>query len=230
MDINTFIFTHKGNKSVKCKDICRIATSDNCYVVALSDGVSTQEYSDIGATEVQKAIEIMLKKEENLIAMSDKEIQFKLVKTIRKTMDNLAKMNLCNEAKFASTLMLLIVIPNADFFWTVHLGDGMIGMVDEKGEIKVLSAEQNGIMRNFTYTTASYDLLKRVRVKKNKIKEGDVFLITDGIENEIRKNKMSRDKYVELIKDRNWIKFKRELIRAETEDDIGFCGVSFREN
>lgn len=226
MNHNTFIFTHKGVDKDKCQDICQYKDLSCGTVIALADGVSSQENSAMGANRVQEDIAWMLEEEGDLRGLDDDGLRIKIARTIYESINQLSRRKRCSEHTFASTLMMVIFPDDADFYWTVHIGDGIIGIVNEMGEVEVLSAPQNGITRQYTYTTVSNNLLKRIRIKKCD-KRGRVFMMTDGITNEIFRDEETRKEYVKLIENLDWEAMEKKLLKDGAEDDIGFCCTNF---
>ncbi len=225
MDYRVILFTHKGVEREKCQDICQYKNLSNATIISLADGVSSKKKSAMGASIVQENIGWMLENEKSINMLDEENLKIKIARTIYETISTLAQWNECEESAFASTLMMAIFPENEEFYWIVHIGDGIVGIVGE-GEVNVLSAPQNGITKQYTYTTTSGNLLKRIRIKKCN-RRGIVFMMTDGITNEIFKNEESRKRYVELIKNMDWLTMERQLIESGTEDDIGFCCINF---
>ena len=225
MNHNTFLFTHKGVEKEKCQDICQYKDLSCGTLIALSDGVSTQENSIIGASKVQEDIARMLEKEEDLKTLDEEGLKIKIARTLYESIYQLSQQMQCSQNTFASTLMMVLFVDN-EYYWTVHIGDGIIGIINEESEVEVISAPQNGITRQYTYTTVSGNLLKRIRIKRLS-KRGDVFLMTDGITNEIFKDEFSRKEYVELMRKKDWLTMERKLLESGVGDDIGFCCTSF---
>lgn len=226
MNHNTILFTHKGVEQETCKDVCQYKDMQNATIVSLADGVSSQKQAALGASRVQDDIAWMLANESDLSNFSDEQIQCRIANAIYKSIDCLAKDKRCEKTDFASTLMMAVFPENADFYWTIHIGDGIIGVVDLDGNIKVLSAPQNGITKQYTYTTVSKDLFKRIRVKKYS-ERGSIFFMTDGITNEIFKEEKTRKEYVDIIKKSDWHSLEKKLLDDRAKDDIGFCCINF---
>lgn len=226
MNHNTILFTHKGVEQENCKDVCQFKDLENATIISLADGVSSKKRATLGASKVQTDIALMLANETELSNLSDEQIGYRIANTICKSIDCLAENKKCEKTDFASTLMMGIFPEQADFYWTIHIGDGIIGIVDKNEDIKVLSAPQNGITKQYTYTTVSKDLFKKIRVKKYN-ERGSVFFMTDGITNEIFKEEKSRKEYVEIIKKTDWSGLEKRLLDDGARDDIGFCCIEF---
>lgn len=226
MNHNIILFTHKGKEREICKDVCQYKDMHNAAVISLADGVSTQKQAVLGASRVQNDIAGMIADEVDLKKLNEEEIQCRVANVICKTLESLANSKKSEKTDFASTLLMLVFPDNADFYWTIHIGDGVIGVVDYEENIQVLSAPQNGITKQYTYTTVSNNLLKRIRVKKCNQK-GDIFLMTDGIVNEIFKSDETRKEYINIIKKTNWRELEKKLLVNGAKDDIGFCCINY---
>ena len=213
-------FAYKGAEREKLKDVYYQMKNDKVGMIGLCDGVSTQKYSDVGAYEVQKAIWIMLEKMVDFSNITKYELKFRIGCVINETLYRLSKQYECEEECFASTLMLVIFAMENDFYWTVHIGDGVIGIVDDNSKVKILSSPENGVTKQYTYTTTSGNLMKRIRIEEH-YEKGFVFMMTDGISNELERNK----KYIEYLKTKNWKRFENELLSDNISDDIGFNGM-----
>ncbi|MBQ4069343.1 MAG: protein phosphatase 2C domain-containing protein [Lachnospiraceae bacterium] len=213
-------FVHKGANRDKCKDVYFYKKSKYVRVIGLCDGVSTQKFSDIGAYEVQKSISDMLDEIEDFSEINEIDLKFKIGCVINETIFELSKKYDCEEESFASTLMLAILPEGKDFYWTVHIGDGVIGLVDNNYEVRILSNPENGITRQYTYTTVSGNFMKRLRVKRHD-ERGFIFLMTDGISNEIEDNQS----YLDYVKGMDWKGLENDLLSKNISDDIGFNGI-----
>ena len=80
----------------------------------------------------------------------------------------------------SSTLQFIAVY--YDEYIIVHIGDGVIGTLNNNDNLSVLSAPENGEYSHLTYFTSTLDS-KRVRIYRGKIKDiNGLILMSDGVE------------------------------------------------
>jgi serine/threonine protein phosphatase PrpC len=104
-----------------------------------------------------------------------------------------------------SSTLLFIAIKN-DKFIIGHIGDGVIGMLDNNNEIKVISKPENGEFSNATFFTTSTNYPDRLRILKGTLKNAVGFiLMSDGPEESLY-NKQDNS-LLDINKDIiNWLK------------------------
>lgn len=220
MKIDYLAFKHKGAKRKKCQDVYSVESINGGMILLLSDGVSSKRYSDTGARFLHKnLIEQFEKKDINHI--SKEEIKEIIISTIMITIFQLSRKLNCSWMEFSSTLLMILIPDEIQGFYSAHIGDGMIGVVREDKSVIMLSVPENGITRQYTYTTTASNLEKHLRIAQHDYK-GDVFMMTDGMANEILDN---LGRHMRMLQERSWRELEYVMIEENIEDDIGFCEV-----
>ena len=81
----------------------------------------------------------------------------------------------------------------------VHIGDGVIGMLDSNDNLSVLSNPDNGEYANYTYFTTCFDS-KKVRIYRGNIEDiNGLVMMSDGVEESLYHYKT--DSLVPITKD-----------------------------
>lgn len=166
--------------NTKCQDKTLCLHNENYQMIGLADGAGSCLYSDIGAEEILKFIygEFLFWFDDYFTSINCVQ---KLTKKIEIAIDVIANIHKKRVEELSSTL-LFVVIKN-DKFIAGHIGDGVIGKLDDKNQITVLSKPQNGKSNNLTwFTTSSYNP-HRLRIYSGNIENISGFiLMSDGVE------------------------------------------------
>lgn len=119
----------------------------------------------------------------------------------------------------ASTLLFVAV--NNNKFICGHLGDGIIGTIDNENNAIALSLPENGEFTNSTYFTTSKNYLYHLRIAKGCVDNIQTFFImSDGsAECLFHKNSKQMAKAVILFND--WLKqYKKEEVAKAICDNM----------
>lgn len=168
--------------NVPCQDKTFKLMKNGVYVIALADGAGTSNLSHYGAERiVHDMSEYLVNHFVDLISCNDgRKVKKNLVDLFRVILLNEAEIHKCNIHDLASTLLLAAVHEN--HFILLHIGDGVIGYLDE-GNLKVASKPDNGEFSNVTTFVTSSEVLSSMRLFKGELKNVDAFvLMSDGTE------------------------------------------------
>jgi len=185
----------KNRKGIK-KTIKVIDNQNSFYGLSLADGAGSCKHSDIGAELITKNILFYIKinfdslfRNENISLTLINYIENELKK---RTTDNISFKDL------SSTLLFISIKDNK--FIIGHIGDGVIGMLDNKNNLKTISKPDNGEFSNSTFFTTSVKYKERLRILKGTLKSANGFiLMSDGSEDSLY------DKKKEILSDTNKI-------------------------
>lgn len=177
------------------------------YGLSLADGAGSCLHSDIGAELTTNKILFFLKSKFSFL-YNKKNIDKYIIKFLEEELDNIAKDKNIGFKDLSSTL-LFVAIKN-DKFIIGHIGDGVIGMLNESDEVVTISQPENGEFANSTYFTTSIKYQDRLRIIKGTIKDSLGFiLMSDGTEESLydKKNKVLIPSNGSII---NWLKDNKE--------------------
>lgn len=201
-------------KNVTCQDrtfkLIEKHEKGKFYGLSLADGAGTCEHSDIGAEIVTNKVLSFLKSNFTSLYRS-KNISKNIIYNIEKELKTVATQNNLDFNSLSSTL-LFVAIKNKKFI-IGHIGDGVIGMLDNKNKISTISQPENGEFANSTFFTTSLKYKNRLRITKGTTKNCLGFiLMSDGTEESLydKKNKQLINTSGVII---NWLK-------AHSEEDV----------
>jgi len=230
--------TYKNRKSIKVvKKI--LDNKKTFYGLSLADGAGSCKHSDIGAELITKKI-LNYTKMNFSILFKDENIRFNLSAYIESELQKRTTNNII--FKDLSSTLLFIAIRNNKFI-IGHIGDGVIGMLDNKNNIKTISKPDNGEFSNSTFFTTSTKYIERLRILKGTLKNSRGFiLMSDGAEESLY------DKKKESLSDTNkiiinWLEKNSEkdvekalynnleqVISQQTSDDCSIGIMKLCEN
>ena len=225
----------KNRKAIKrTKNI--LDNKNSFYGLSLADGAGSCKHSDIGAELMTKKILQYLKINFDSL-FKDENIKLRLIKYIEDTLKKRGTNNIL--FKDLSSTLLFIAIKNNQFI-IGHIGDGVIGMLDNKNNLKTISKPDNGEFSNSTFFTTSIKYQERLRILKGTLKNSTGFiLMSDGVEESLY------DKKKESLSDTNkiiinWLKNNSEenvekalsnnleqIISKQTTDDCSIGIMKF---
>jgi len=185
----------KNRKAIKTT-IKVLDNQNSFYGLSLADGAGSCKHSDIGAELMTKKILYYIK--ENFYSLfNDEDIRMTLINYIE---DELKKRTTTSISfKDLSSTLLFVAIKNNKFI-IGHIGDGVIGMIDNKNNLKTISKPDNGEFSNSTFFTTSVRYKERLRILKGTLKNANGFiLMSDGSEDSLY------DKKKEILSDTNKI-------------------------
>ena len=149
------------------------------YGLSLADGAGSCKFSDIGADIVTKKILQYIKDNFDDL-LKDNNLQLRLTEYIEKELQRTTTDSITFK-DLSSTLLFVAIKSNK--FIIGHIGDGVIGMLDNENKIKTLSKPDNGEFSNSTFFTTSTNYVERLRLLKGTLKKSTGFiLMSDGAE------------------------------------------------
>jgi hypothetical protein len=156
------------------------------YGLSLADGAGSCKYSDIGAELISKKILQYVNKNFEIL-FKNKDIRLVLTNYIENELQKITTNSIT--FKDLSSTLLFIAIKNNKFI-IGHIGDGVIGMLDNKDNLKTISKPDNGEFSNSTFFTTSIKYKERLRILKGTLKSAVGFvLMSDGTEESLYNKK-----------------------------------------
>lgn len=171
--------SHKKN-GTPCQDVTNKFVTENSCTIVLADGAGSASLSELGAESSCKSIIRMFHHDfDGLFEMDSLQLKTKIIHSIRTRVGIKAKKYNKDKQEFASTL-LFVSIKNNNFI-AGHIGDGIIGAIDAKGAVVMLSEPETGEFANSTYFTTSENYRCHLRLYRGKIENfNSFFLMSDG--------------------------------------------------
>lgn len=203
-----------------CQDYNISCDNGDTYAIILSDGAGSALYSEIGAMIVCEAVKAYVFEDFKYLYNCDaKEFKSRLIHRIRTRLGIAAKKHNSSKNDFASTLLFVAV--NKNKFICGHLGDGIIGIIDNDNNAKALSLPENGEFVNSTFFTTSNNYQYHLRIAKGYVDNIQTFFImSDGAsECLFQKNRKQMAKAIVLFND--WLKqYKKEEVAKAIGDNM----------
>lgn len=172
----------RGHKrtNTPCQDKTYCLNCDGVYVIALADGAGSAQFSHFGAECASKHISNLLCSKFEAFFSSDNGMEVKN-EIVISVLDALEKNKPCQDCELkdlASTLLAVAI--KDDRFIILHIGDGVIGYL-ENNTLKVASYPTNGEYSNTTYFTTSSTVLQHMSIMRGKLEDIMGFvLMSDG--------------------------------------------------
>lgn len=168
----------KNRKPIKT-NINILNSKNSFYGLSLADGAGSCKFSDMGAELVTKKILQYIRLNFNNL-FDDVSIRLTLTNYIENELKKITTNNI--SFKDLSSTLLFVAVKNNQFI-IGHIGDGVIGMLDNKNNLKTISKPDNGEFSNSTFFTTSIKYQERLRILKGTLKSSAGFiLMSDGTE------------------------------------------------
>lgn len=171
-------------RKAKCEDTALFEETGTLKFFGLADGQTGKAHCREGGLEALRAVFRYIA-EKGITQMMQyehvDEIQYEIIKLVRKSITELATAEHAEKSEFASTLVVFAYDTQTGNSISVHLGDG--GIIGNKtgGEIRMISSPENGLTANYTWLTTSREALMHLRIGFGSIREYKrILLITDG--------------------------------------------------
>ena len=168
------------NAHVPCQDKTFAVSLAGSDVIALADGAGSAKLSHYGAERVACCVATYIAEHFNdcFGCETGQKVKQRLVELIESELRQEAENRGCEIRDLASTLLLAAV--NGEHFILVHVGDGVIGILD--GEtLKVASYPENGEFSNETIFVTSRDVTHAMRIYRGTLNDKCAFvLMSDG--------------------------------------------------
>lgn len=174
------IGTSHKKSGTPCQDVTNKLVSENSCTIVLADGAGSASLSEIGAELACQSILSTLHSDfDEFFEMDSLLAKRKIIHGIRTRLGIKAKIYDRDKQEFASTLLFVSIKNNK--FIAGHIGDGIIGAIDEKGTAIMLSEPENGEFANSTYFTTSNDYRYHFRLYRGNVDNfSSFFLMSDG--------------------------------------------------
>lgn len=171
-------------RNAGCEDVFSICETSRIMFYGLADGQSGKARCTAGGTQVLDAVFRFIA-EKGIDGMrqyehSD-ELQYELIRCVRSSIAALAGAEDTDRAEYASTLVVFAFDVQTRDYVLLHLGDGGIIACQNDGEIRMLSAPENGMTSQYTWLTTSQEALHHLRIGfGNLCAYRRILMITDG--------------------------------------------------
>lgn len=163
-----------------CQDSVLIKQDDGYLFLGLADGAGSAKHSDIGSKSILRFLAVDMRIYFDYYNLNKEEASATLLKKIHLALNSIARFHKVEIKDLSSTLLCMVV--SYGQYMVVHIGDGVVGMLDSKDNLTVLSEPENGEYANYTYFTTSLDS-KRVRTYRGDIENlNGLVLMSDGVE------------------------------------------------
>lgn len=219
-------FTCPGRGSKQCKDAVYFRENGEYGIYSLADGLNSVEKSHIGAGEIQKAIADAFEEQpEYFLEAQVEAVKVAIIAIIKEVLYNLTKEGTTTVDEYASTLMILFVSAKHQSYRCVHIGDGLIVKEDICGKMDIVSHSQNGITRQFTFTTADERLDRYLRMNEGELQDIQrLMLFTDGAIDSFYRERNLTENGEDFLK-RGTDVFCRILEQLEIRDDYSMLDI-----
>ena len=171
----------RGHKKLNlpCQDKTATLYQNDVQVIALADGAGSAKLSHFGAECVVQTVTSYLAGNFNecFECKDAQEIRNRILTQILQALNEESKRHNCQLRDLSSTLLAAAVCQ--DRFILAHLGDGVIGYLDESG-LKVASSPDNGEFTNETTFVTSSSAPYKMRLFKGLIKNKCGFILMSG--------------------------------------------------
>ena len=171
--------SHKKN-GTPCQDVTNKFVTENSCTIVLADGAGSASLSEFGAELTCKSILRTFHKDfDELFYMDSLLVKTKIIHSIRTRLGIKAKKHKKEKQELASTLLFVSIMNNK--YIAGHIGDGIIGAIDENGKAIVISEPENGEFANSTYFTTSENYRFHLRLYKGEVDNyNSFFMMSDG--------------------------------------------------
>lgn len=208
-------------KNIPCQDKVTRREENGIHVIVLADGAGSAVFSHFGAECVVNCVaEFILKKFFDLITCEDgHKVKKELLSVILKSLEEEAMERKCTIKDLASTL-LVAAVSDKNFF-LAHLGDGVIGYLNDTG-LKTVSTPDNGEFANETFFVTSVNAEAHMKIYKGELKKISGFvLMSDGTEQSLyNKRNKTLAPVIKRLLHRTCL-IAPEILTPQLEDALG---------
>ena len=179
--------TYHKQHGIENQDAVRVGCSNdtNCFYCCMSDGASfCPKAENVAWCTVDNDEKVLRKESISSINENDgKRIAKEIVLKIRSSLYQYAIKNDLEFEKLCSTLIIFYINLETKEYMIIHIGDGLVGNIDEENSVEMLSFPQNGITPRYTYFCNNNNVFKKsLRIYFGKIKKNSsVIVATDGV-------------------------------------------------
>ena len=171
-----------AKNNIPCQDKVAKREANGVHVIVLADGAGSAKFSHFGAEcIVNGTADFIIDNFFHLISQEDgRNVTRELFSAAMDLLEREAKYRNCTTKDLASTLLIAAV--SEENFFLAHLGDGVIGYLNDTG-LKTVSTPDNGEFVNETVFLTSANASSHMRIYKGKLKNISGFvLMSDGTE------------------------------------------------
>lgn len=193
-----------------CQDEVLVRRSPELIFLGIADGRSGAACCGAGARASLEAAADFLREagiDSLWNAPFPDELPCLILQAVRKRLLSLSRHSGADFREFASTLLAVAAEPKTGRFVLLHLGDGCAAAVEDSGNIRLLSAPENGASPRHTWLTTSSGAVGHLRV-------------TCGSLSHIRRLVLLSDGAQCLCQGKNIPRKARELLRTGSREEI----------
>ncbi len=171
-----------AKKNIPCQDKVARREENGVHVIALADGAGSAQFSHYGAEcVVNRVAAFVVDRFFDLIAQEDaRKVTQEILSVALQALADESELRDCTLKDLASTLLIAAVGDGKYFL--AHLGDGVIGYLNDAG-LKVATTPDNGEFSNETVFVTSANAAAQMRIYRGALKSISGFiLMSDGTE------------------------------------------------
>ncbi len=163
-----------------CQDSVLVKQEDSYLFLGLADGAGSAKHSDIGSSLILQFLALHMQISFEVYKKNETHSNKALLERLHLALVRIAEMKKVNVKDLSSTLLFITVYYGE--YIVVHIGDGVIGILDDSDNLSVLSEPENGEFSQYTYFTTTLDA-NRVRIFRGNIDQlNGLVLMSDGVE------------------------------------------------
>jgi hypothetical protein len=236
----SIIGTGHVKDNVVCQDYSISQTTDDLTYLIISDGAGSVKYADIGAKlACETVLSLFTSSFDDFFISLETKIYSSIQTAVLDSLGSYIIEHSLNATvhDFSSTLVGVFI--SKERYITIHIGDGIIGMVKE-GNLEVISPPRNGEFANETFFTTSPDCFCGFHIAKGIIDTLDIsfFSMTDGTSSSFYQNgKLISQRMIKQLSSLSVLlpnelfnrfleKVIQEKVKQYTHDDCSFGFVS----
>ena len=172
------------DKNEPCEDIVFKFETDSLFIYGIADGQSGKKFCRQGGMGVLNCIaEYIIDKGISALLRYQyrDEIQYEIMRKVRKTLSTLAEHARTDFVEFSSTVVLIAIDPMTREYMIIHLGDGGVIGIKKDNTLSMLSSPENGITLDYTWLTTSSEALPHLRINGGFLEHYKrILLFSDG--------------------------------------------------
>lgn len=170
-----------------CQDSVLIKKAEGYLFLGLADGAGSARHSDIGSNLILKFLAVHMQISFDYYTKNEAVANKNLLGRIHLALTKIAHMKEVKVEDLSSTLLFVAIYYGEIII--VHIGDGVIGILDEEDTLSVLSEPENGEYAHLTYFTTTLNANK-IRIYKGNIRDiNGLVLMSDGVEDSLYDSK-----------------------------------------
>lgn len=206
---------HK-EKGLLCQDSTACQVAGGRLAISLVDGIGRTDKSSKNSRTMAMLInQFLLDNFEKIQSADESLVSYNFMLQIEEELLKKSKEYEIDRNELGSTLLGIVIDPEAEVYCMLHLGDGVIAIQTEKDKIYLLSEPENGRKLNETVLSTSERALKHLRVRKGKLNgTKGILLASDGV----YKAHYNFKNLEEIFRSEN----PHDILREENDDDQAY--------